>query len=121
MARKRRGAAMLALSAFLAPLAITAVDSPAQASVFAHEIKNPFSGKCLDVATENNTNVQLWRCSGGTEQKWNVAAQSNGADWFQNQRASSKCLTSTSISFGIHLVVQDCAPFQGSDWKVIFS
>ena len=65
----RRSMIALLSAVLLATLAMTAIGTPAQASSF-RQIPNYGNGKCIDVATEDWSTVQLWHCSGGPEQQW---------------------------------------------------
>src|SRR6266571_1364549 len=69
MSYKRRIAGLAGTLATVAA-AVTFAGAPAQASVNFNEVHNAGTGKCLDLATENNTIVHEWHCSGGDEQHW---------------------------------------------------
>jgi hypothetical protein len=67
---RRRLLIMLALAS-LAALTLVVVGSPAQAKPhFLGPINNDGNHKCLDVRTQDNYTVQLWNCTGHTEQQW---------------------------------------------------
>ena len=46
-----------------------------------YELKNPNSGKMLDVSgnsTANGANVQIWQSTGGTNQQWIITKNGDG-------------------------------------------
>jgi hypothetical protein len=76
----------------LAMLAIAVAAEPAHADGF-----NPIniwnSSHCLDNATENAAKLQMWSCSGGSEQRWSIGFNSTnpGVSTFKNQR-TGRCI-----------------------------
>ncbi|HCU50070.1 MAG TPA: alpha-L-arabinofuranosidase, partial [Micromonosporaceae bacterium] len=50
-----------------------ALTANASAAITSSQLKNPLSGRCLDVAsagTANGTQIQLWDCNGTNAQLW---------------------------------------------------
>jgi hypothetical protein len=60
----------IAVTALAAVLMLVIAASPARASSGIDEIVNHRNHKCLDVKTQNPRVLQLWSCSGATEQHW---------------------------------------------------
>jgi hypothetical protein len=66
----QRKPASLAVAALVGTLALVIAASPARASSGIDEIVNHHNHKCLDVKTQNPRVLQLWSCSGASEQHW---------------------------------------------------
>jgi hypothetical protein len=82
--RRRLAAVFLAGAATAATIGMAS--APAQASSFL-EMKIWNSSHCLDNATEDNLKLQMWRCTGVSEQRWSLSFDSQtGTYSFTNQR-----------------------------------
>ncbi|MBN6042236.1 ThuA domain-containing protein [Amycolatopsis sp. 195334CR] len=69
------------------------------------------SGKCVDVngsGTADGTKVQLWTCTGGTNQSWTR----DGGTW----RALGKCLTAAGGSDGSPVQLSACTGSGTQNW-----
>ncbi len=68
-------------------------------------------GKCVDVngaSSADGTKVQLWTCSGGTNQQWSR----NGSTW----RSLGKCMTATGTGDGALVQLATCNGGAGQNW-----
>jgi hypothetical protein len=80
------------LVTLLAALGVALAGAPAQA---AGDVQISILGEnaCLDNATENAGKLQLWRCTGGAEQRWiEVVDNTTGRTLFVNKRNSDRCI-----------------------------
>jgi hypothetical protein len=111
---KRRGLLLLLFGALLSTIVVAAPGGTANAATFYRNLVGRGSNKCLDVRTEDDLTVQLWGCSGGTEQQWRFAFafNSNGTDYFRVfNRRTQRCLgiTADSTSASVAAQSQFCA------------
>jgi uncharacterized membrane protein len=67
--KAQRSDAALA-TAVLSAIAVVAVSSPAQAAAPFYNVRNRANWKCIDAKTQDPHAVQLWSCSGASEQIW---------------------------------------------------
>jgi hypothetical protein len=121
---KRRGIFMLLAATLLGTLATTAASIPAQASSPYHEIPNYVNRHCIDVRTEDNTFVQLWSCTGGSEQLFNdVLVNVGGTDYFEFVNArTGYCLgTDASFSVGLQAMSYPCGTDDSQYWSVSYA
>jgi hypothetical protein len=73
------------------------------------------SGRCVDVpgsSTSNGTQVQLWDCHGGTNQRWSYTASRQWTVY------GNKCLAANGTSNGAAVVIGDCNGQVGQQWNV---
>jgi len=115
----RRGVITL-LTAILAVFTIVMTATLAQAATF-HPVKNWGNNKCLDVATQNNYLVQLWKCSNAAEQQWWTTDLGGGAIALRNNRTQG-CLgvDGHSTAAQARVVSQPCGTVSTS-WRIIFN
>ncbi|WP_277212387.1 ricin-type beta-trefoil lectin domain protein [Isoptericola croceus] len=83
----------------------------------ATEIVGVHSGRCLDVAgvsTANGTDVQLWDCWGGSNQKWTYTAGK------ELRVYGNKCLNASGegTTNGTKVVIWDCNGQANQQWNV---
>jgi hypothetical protein len=74
--RLRQIAALGSVSALVFAATIT-LSPPAEAAITASPLVSQNSGKCLDVTgntSANGTQLEIWRCHGGDNQKWTSTA-----------------------------------------------
>jgi hypothetical protein len=103
----------------LALLAIVMAGAPAQAAGFT-PINVWNSSHCIDNATENATRVQMWSCTGGSEQRWLRGSGSEvGASTFTNQN-TGRCITAPWGQGSILLLECDGAS-TAQQWRVFFT
>ena len=108
------------VSAVLAVLAISAATSPAQADSYSN-INVWNSSHCLDNATENAAKLQMWSCSGGSEQRWLEGYNTQtGSFTFTNQR-TGRCVTAPAWGSGT-VTMQFCdGAATTQQWRVYFA
>jgi hypothetical protein len=113
---KRRS--LFAVAATLvALLAIAVVATPAQAAGFT-PINVWNSSHCLDNATENAAKLQMWSCSGGSEQRWQEGFNSQtGLFTFINQR-TGRCITAPAFWAGTVTMAFCDAAATTQQWRV---
>lgn len=108
------------VAALLALLAVVVTNAPAQASGFS-PINVWNSSHCLDNATENAAKLQMWSCSGGSEQKWlegyNTAT---GLFTFTNQH-TGWCITGPSWGTGTATMAPCNAAASNQQWRVYYA
>ena len=99
---------LLALAtAVLAVLGVALAGGPAQAANTV-EIAVHGTGQCLDNATENAAKLQMWRCTGGSEQHWvQLISSTTGYLMYQNAH-TDWCITAPSGPGGGSVVMQPC-------------
>ncbi|MFD8498911.1 PHB depolymerase family esterase [Amycolatopsis sp. NPDC059657] len=71
-------------------------------------------GRCLDVPNQsqsNGTQVVLWDCGGGANQRWTTTAAK------QLQVYGSKCLAADATSPGARAVIGDCGGGTAQQWS----
>ena len=92
----------------LTMLAIATAGTPAQAEGFS-QINIWRSGHCLDNATQDDAKLQMWSCSGASEQKWLKTYNSdNGYFTLTNQR-TGRCIAAPFWDPG-PLTMRECDP-----------
>jgi hypothetical protein len=120
---KLRGLFMALGTVAMSTTAITLAIAPAQASGFS-PINVWNTGHCLDNATENNSRLQMWRCTGGPEQNWNVSFDATGdAFTFVNQN-TGWCLTAPTTFGRRTAFMEPCGSAANPDaehWNVYFA
>ncbi len=104
MFRRRMAAAAAALAMLATGLVVALSAGPAQADDFYwREFVGQGSGKCMDVATENNATLQIWACNDQGQQNWRLqfAGNSLGVDFYYviNRRSPNGCLGIAGDSF----------------------
>ena len=73
------------------------------------------SGRCIDVpnsTTANGTQVQLWDCHGGTNQRWTYNASR------QLTVYGNKCLAANGTSNGAVVAIGDCGSQASQQWSL---
>jgi len=75
------------------------------------------SGRCVDVpnaSTTNGTQVQLWDCGGGTNQRWTLTSSK------QLQVYGNKCLDASGkgTTNGTQVIIWDCNGGTNQQWNV---
>jgi hypothetical protein len=104
--RRRLAAVFVAGTATAATIGVAG--APAQASSFL-EMKIWDSSHCLDNATEDASKLQMWRCSGASEQRWSVPFNSqNGTYSFINER-TRRCVQAPGVQGPIFMNSCDSA------------
>jgi hypothetical protein len=84
-------------AAAMSMTAITLAVAPAQASSSYSPVNVWNTSHCLDNATENNSKVQIWRCTGGREQNWSISLDPSG-DWFTFKNQNTQwCLAAPAL------------------------
>ncbi|MFF0744774.1 RICIN domain-containing protein [Streptomyces sp. NPDC004111] len=101
-------------------LAVAVTGAPAQAAGFT-PINIWNSTHCLDNATQNASKLQMWSCSGASEQKWLDGFNTQtGLFTFTNQR-TGRCITAPASGAGT-VTVQFCnAAAATQQWRVFFA
>jgi hypothetical protein len=114
---------LLLFAAVLSTLVVAAPAGPASAATgpFFYRtmqarqswLDNDPSSQCIDVQSENNVNVQLWRCSGAVEQDWRFEffTNSGGVDWYRIiNRKTQWCLgiSGNSLNLSAPAVMSPC-------------
>jgi len=122
VSRGRRWITLLLVS-LLAALTSVAAASPAHAVAF-KQIPNYGNRKCLDVAAENNTYVQLWHCiSGDQQQGWleTLVDPGNNRWTFTNQR-TGQCLAveGDAVTAQSRIVVNWCGSISAR-WHILYA
>jgi hypothetical protein len=104
-----------------AAVAVAATATPAHAADTFRQITNNDNRKCIDVATQNNTTVQLWSCDGHNEQKW-AETLDNGSFVFENEH-TNKCLdiAGGSKDLFVPTAANPCSGSASQHWNVIFA
>lgn len=93
------------------------------AQTYTTQIKNRFTGKCLDAEANsggNGTIVQVWDCTGFSNQKW----IRNPRDFtIRSLRFQSKCLDADVFNRGNGTRVQlwDCTNTPQQRWKLVYT
>jgi hypothetical protein len=70
-------------AALFAATAILATGASAQASTW-REIPNYVNHQCLDNATDESLRLQIWNCTGGSEQQWQDVWYSDTTDYYHD-------------------------------------
>lgn len=91
MKSRRRLAAMLLAGAGTAAT-IGVASAPAQASAFL-EMKVWNSNHCLDNATENDMTLQMWHCTGVSEQRWSTSFSTQTFTYALTNQNTGWCIT----------------------------
>jgi hypothetical protein len=79
------------------------------------EIVGGQSGRCVDVpgaVTTNGTQLQLWDCHGGTNQRWTYTSGRQLTGY------GNTCLTANGTAAGAAVIIGDCAGQTGQQWSV---
>jgi hypothetical protein len=132
--KKLRIIRTLLIGAVMAPLAITSAGTSAHASsTTSGVIKGYQNLKCLDEDTHQPGRLQLWQCSGASEQRWtriigsaftSDTGQFVNVDMLKNSR-TGKCVTATvGDPLNISVTDEPCQTFPSSPqqtWEEIFS
>ena len=115
--RPRRLVAGVAVAAAaVVALAVTLVANPARADVTG-VVRGVASGRCLDVpnsSTTNGTQVQLWDCSGNSNQRWTYTSSK------QLMVYGNKCLDANGrgTTNGTAVIIWDCNGQTNQQWNV---
>jgi len=88
--RRRLAAMLLAGAATAATIGVAS--APAQASAFL-EMKVWNSSHCLDNATEDDLKLQMWHCTGVSEQRWSVSFNSQTSAFALTNQNTGWCIT----------------------------
>ncbi|MFE0647272.1 endo-1,4-beta-xylanase [Streptomyces sp. NPDC059534] len=78
-------------------------------------IKGVASGRCVDVpssATADGTQVQLWDCSGGTNQQWTLTASG------ELKVYGNKCLDAAGTANGSKVQIYSCWGGDNQKWRL---
>ncbi|WP_311608392.1 RICIN domain-containing protein [Streptomyces hesseae] len=101
-------------------LAITVIGTPAQADGFS-PIKVWNSSHCLDNATENAARLQMWSCTGVSEQNWLEGFNTQtGLFTFTNSR-TGRCITAPASGAGTVTMAFCDAAAATQQWRVFFA
>jgi hypothetical protein len=113
---KRRS--LLALvTAVLAMLAIGVAATPAHAAGFS-PIKIWHSTHCLDNATQNSAKLQMWSCSGASEQNWSASLNTATGRFMVSNQRTALCISAQSFR-GFPVIAQPCDPSAANQqWKL---
>ncbi|MET8682872.1 RICIN domain-containing protein [Streptomyces sp. NPDC004732] len=108
------------LTAMSAALALSVAAAPAQAAGFS-PINVWNSSHCLDNATENAAKLQMWSCTGGSEQKWLEGYNTQtGLFTFTNQR-TGRCITAPASGAGTATMAFCDAGSTAQQWRVYYA
>jgi hypothetical protein len=110
MTKNRRFLALL-LSTVTASLAFVAVAAPAQAASMniKHFNANGSAGYCVDLRSQDNITVQLWTCSGASEQSWDEETVfRNGVAYTDFRGKTGLCIAPNDATQGSGLTVHAC-------------
>ncbi|WP_215448220.1 non-reducing end alpha-L-arabinofuranosidase family hydrolase [Streptomyces sp. ATCC 21386] len=113
--RKHPSAVLAATVAALAALAATLLASPAEAATTS-AVRGVASNRCLDVpgaSQTDGTNVQIWDCNGGTNQRWTLT------DNNQLTVYGNKCLDvpNHATTAGTRPVIWSCNGGANQQWR----
>ncbi|MEV3858694.1 non-reducing end alpha-L-arabinofuranosidase family hydrolase [Streptomyces sp. NPDC050095] len=116
LGRRRLSAVIAAAVTVLIAVAATLVAGPAQAAT-SGALKGVGSGRCLDVpnaSQTDGTSLQIWDCSGGTNQQW-TATDSSQLTVYGN-----KCLDvpGHATTAGTRVQIWSCSGGANQQWKV---
>ena len=115
--RRRRLVGGLAIAAAgMVALAVTLVANPARADVTG-AVRGVASGRCLDVpnaSTTNGTQLQLWDCSGNSNQRWTYTSSK------QLMVYGNKCMDANGrgTTNGTAVIIWDCNGQANQQWNV---
>jgi hypothetical protein len=114
----KRRSLMTMVAAVVVMLGLGLAATPAQAASFT-QVNVWNSSHCLDNATENSLKLQMWNCTGGSEQHWRRAFNgATGGYTFINQR-SGNCMIAPMFSPGTIWATGACDTSDRSqNWKV---
>ncbi|MFH8484040.1 endo-1,4-beta-xylanase [Streptomyces longisporoflavus] len=79
------------------------------------QIKGVGSGRCLDVpnaGTSDGTQVQLWDCTGGTNQQWTATASG------ELKVYGNKCLDAAGTGNGARVQIYGCSGADNQKWRL---
>lgn len=79
------------------------------------QTKGVGSGRCLDVpnsSTTDGTQVQLWDCSGGTNQQWTATASG------ELRVYGNKCLDAAGSANGAKVQIYGCSGADNQKWRL---
>ncbi|MFF6914486.1 non-reducing end alpha-L-arabinofuranosidase family hydrolase [Streptomyces sp. NPDC012466] len=113
--RKHPSAVLAATVAALAALAATLLAGPAEAATTS-AVRGVASNRCLDVSgasQTDGTNVQIWDCNGGTNQRWTLT------DNNQLTVYGNKCLDvpNHATTAGTRPVIWSCNGGTNQQWR----
>lgn len=114
---KRRALLALVTAALTMPV-IALAGAPAQAAGFS-PISIWNSSHCLDNATENAAKLQMWKCTGGPEQKWLAEFLPGSMYRFVNQN-TGRCITGPTAAHP-GLWMDECSILPDTQkWRVFY-
>lgn len=119
MKHRRRIAAMLLAGAATAA-AIAGTGAPAQA---AQDLRINIwnSNHCLDNATQDDARLQMWKCGGGSEQRWVEELNIETGDFRFHNKNSDFCVTAPEDGPGT-ITMTRCDPSKVTQlWFVLTS
>jgi hypothetical protein len=118
LSKPARTRGLLALAtAVPALLAVAVAGTPAQAAGFT-PINVWNSSHCLDKASENAAKLQMWSCSGGSEQNWLEGFNApTGLFTFTNQH-TGRCVTAPPFGAGTVTMAFCDASATTQQWRV---
>nr|BFE82033.1 hypothetical protein GCM10020093_046340 [Planobispora longispora] len=92
-----------------------ATPTPTPTPAGSRQIRGVASGRCLDVpnsSTADGTQLQLWDCHGGTNQRWTLTSS-------QELRVfGSKCLDAAGTGNGARIQIYSCWGGANQKWRV---
>lgn len=113
----RRALLALVTAALTVPV-IALAGAPAQAAGFS-PISIWNSSHCLDNATENAAKLQMWKCTGGPEQKWLAEFLPGSMYRFVNQN-TGRCITGpTAAHPGLWMDECNLLP-DTQKWRILY-
>ncbi|MBD0742698.1 hypothetical protein BG418_14580 [Streptomyces sp. CBMA152] len=118
--RSGRRSLLALVTAVFAVLVIAMTGAPAHADGFS-PINVWNSSHCLDNATENAAKLQMWSCTGGSEQKWLEGFNTQtGLFTFTNQH-TGRCITAPASGPGTVVMAFCNAADPTQQWNVFFA
>lgn len=116
----KRRSLFAAVTGLVALLVVAVAASPAQAAGFT-PINVWNSSHCLDNATENPAKLQMWSCSGGSEQRWQAGFNGlTGLFTFTNQH-TNRCIAAPPFWAGTVTMAQCDPNAPTQQWRVYYA
>jgi Ricin-type beta-trefoil lectin domain len=116
----RRSLFIALVTAPLAMLAITMAAAPAQAAG-PTPINAWNKNNCLDNATENASKIQMWSCTGGSEQKWLEGSGTQTSLFTFTNSHTRWCITAPAVGAGTVTMAPCDAAATTQQWRVFFA
>ena len=118
MSNQRHPFALVA--SVLAMLAVAGVAAPAHAQGF-QPINVWNSGHCLDNASENAAKLQMWSCTGGSEQRWLEGFNAQTGLFTFTNAHTGWCITAPASGAGTVTMAFCDASDITQQWRVFFA